>query len=80
MSPVSFSESELQILIDLARPLSPTQRKEFMQILDQQLRNHVGELGAGSLSSLAAANAPFAGVGGMRRHCSRSRADIDGGD
>jgi hypothetical protein len=52
MSPVSFSESELQILIDLARPLSPTQRKEFMQLLDQQLKNHGGELGEGVISRL----------------------------
>ena len=47
-----LTDSELRILLDLARPLSPRDREKFMQLLDQQLKNHVGELGPGSLSRI----------------------------
>ena len=63
MSPVSFSESDLQILRDLVAPLSVPEREKFMLLLDQQLKNYVGELGEGGFSRLGSrlANAPLAG-------------------
>jgi hypothetical protein len=40
MSPISFSDSELDLLLVLAQPLAPSQRDDFLRAVAEVLAQH----------------------------------------
>ena len=48
-----LTDSELRILLDLARPLQLAERGRFLEIVGERLRGHGSELGDGTISRIA---------------------------
>ena len=51
--PIGLTDSELRILLDLARPLQLAERGRSMELVGERLRAHGSELGDGTVSQIA---------------------------
>jgi hypothetical protein len=50
---IGLTDSELRILLDLARPLQLAERGRSMELVGERLRAHGSELGDGTVSQIA---------------------------